>query len=93
MKLKRLLGIKKKQKGNKIKHYFLGLHLWKIKYCPNKIKVYFLGLRVLSFPKEVVTIVQIQKGAPTDSLDALHLKALEIISERKDCTYNPKENA
>ena len=89
MKLKKMLGIRKKQKGNKIRHYFLGIHVWKIRYCATKIKIYFLGLKVLSIPREVITVIKKERFC--DISKDLNLKALEIIAERQNYTYNPKE--
>ncbi len=86
MRIKKLFGIKKKEKKNKIKLYFLGLPIWKVVIKNTKIKIYFCGIRVFSFAKPN-EIQYITKYIEKDNSEYITLKAFELLDQRKNCFY------
>lgn len=84
MNIKKFLGIKRIEKNNKIKLYFLWIPIWKIVIKNTKIKVYFINIRMFSFAKPYCTeVVQIEKNDPA----YMQLKAFEILNARRNYFY------
>ena len=80
MNIKKFLGIKRVEKDNKIKLYFLWIPIWKIVIKNTKIKVYFINIRMFSFAKPYCTI---EKNDPA----YMQLKAFEILNARRNYFY------
>lgn len=89
MNIKKFLGIKRIEKNNKIKLYFLWIPIWKIVIKNTKIKVYFINIRMFSFAKPC-HIKVVQEVVEKNNQEYMQLKAFELLNARRNCFYDQK---